>query len=726
MGPNAEWDFPYFGANFWEDWERPIHFQILEQDETHFSADAGAKIFGGWSRAFPQKSISIFSRGYIGPSDFEHELFPNTDITNYEAFVLRNSGNDWESTILRDGFLTSIADNLDIDHQQYRPAILYINSEFWGIQNIREKINEHFISAHHSIPPEHIDLLDIEGIYDRNIVHGTNADYQILINYLETQNMNDPLVTNALENWIDLESYMSYQAFQIFIDNRDWPGNNIKFWRDHRVGGKWRWILYDTDFGFGIWDPSAYTFNTLDFALDPYGPGWPNPPWSTFVFRKLIENENFKNLFINVYCDMLNTVFQPDFLINHLDSISGQIEDLIPVHRNRWYNDGNWPNSTVNWEWRLEVMENFGNNRRIYAINHIQDQFDLPNLAQIELNIIPHNSGTIKLNTLNIDDPSWSGYYFPDIPIHATAKYNDGFQFSHWLEFPDSSNIIKVNITDPFSLTAVFLPTELTPGTVVVNEINYHSNDDFDSGDWVELFNPGQLDIDISGWSLKDDNNDHIYTFPEETILDSNQYIILSNDLQLFSSQFPNVVSVIGPFDFGLSGGGDEVRIFDENNILIDSINYDDNDPWPLEADGDGATLELINPLLDNSLATSWTSSVNYGSPGMQNSAYLSSLTESKTILPNRSGLLTSYPNPFNGVVHIPFLLSSKMNSSIIIYNILGKIIKEISLQQFDIGRNSIVWDAKDYLGQDISTGIYFVKLKNSSPTNVQKLIYLK
>ena len=94
---------------------------------------------------------------------------------------------------------------------------------------------------------------------------------------------------------------MQYEAFQIFVDNRDWPGNNIKFWRDHRVGGKWRWILFDTDFGFGIWDPGAFTFNTLEFALDPYGPGWPNPPWSTFLFRQMMENDHFKHVFINTY-----------------------------------------------------------------------------------------------------------------------------------------------------------------------------------------------------------------------------------------------------------------------------------------------------------------------------------------------------------------------------------------------------------------------------------------
>ena len=85
--------------------------------------------------------------------------------------------------------------------------------------------------------------------------------------------MNDPLVQNALENWIDIASYMQYEAVQIFVDNRDWPGNNIKFWRDHRVGGKWRWILYDTDFGFGIWDfpaREAPRFSTLEnFVVCP-------------------------------------------------------------------------------------------------------------------------------------------------------------------------------------------------------------------------------------------------------------------------------------------------------------------------------------------------------------------------------------------------------------------------------------------------------------------------
>ena len=510
-----------------------------------------------------------------------------------------------------------------------------------------------------------------------------------------------------------------------FLEFQDWPGNNIKFWRDHRVGGKWRWILYDTDFGFSIWDSYAYTFNTLSFALDPYGPGWPNPPWSTFVFRKLMENNTFENIFINTYCDMLNTVFQPEFLSNHLDSISGNIESVIPTHRSRWYNNGNWPNSAINWEERLNIMENFGNNRRSYAINHLRNELGLPNLAQLTINISPSGAGSVDLNTLSIDENSWSGYYFPGIPVNVSAKQNDGFIFSHWLEFPDSNQIIQVDITNPFTLTAIFTPTELTSGNVVINEINYNSSDDFDPGDWVELFNSGELDLDMSDWIFKDDNDDHIFNIPESTILSSNSYLIIARDPDLFNTSFPNTEQVIGPFDFGLGGGGDEIRIFDYDGILKDSISYDDTDPWPIEPDGNGPTLELISPEMDNALAASWVSSQNYGTPGGENIGGLTS-EELEQILPKETSLLTAYPNPFNGRINIPFQLAQSEDVNLIIYDILGKEVQKFPIKYFTPGKYNISWNAKNRLGQEVSTGVYFIKLHSNYSNSVEKIIYLK
>ena len=76
MGPNASQDYPHFGANFWEDWEKPVFLEVLETDGTYFSAPAGVKIFGGWSRGQSQKSLSLFARSQYGASEFNYRFFP--------------------------------------------------------------------------------------------------------------------------------------------------------------------------------------------------------------------------------------------------------------------------------------------------------------------------------------------------------------------------------------------------------------------------------------------------------------------------------------------------------------------------------------------------------------------------------------------------------------------------------------------------------------------------
>ena len=134
---------------------------------------------------------------------------------------------------------------------------------------------------------------------------------------------------------------------------------------------------------------------------------------------------------------MLNTVLLPEFLTTRLDSISGNIEEMIPIHRARWYNDGDWPNSTTNWENRLNQMGNFANQRRNYAIMHLMEEFDLPSLSQITITRTPESGGLVKVNTIDILEPYWQGYYFPSVPIQVKAIQSDGFEFSHWLEFPD-------------------------------------------------------------------------------------------------------------------------------------------------------------------------------------------------------------------------------------------------------------------------------------------------
>ena len=159
---------------------------------------------------------------------------------------------------------------------------------------------------------------------------------------------------------------------------------------------------------------------------------------------------------------------------------------------------------------------------------------------------------------------------------------------------------------------------------VVINEINYNSLDSFDPDDWVEIYNSSSETIDLGSWLLKDENDDddHIFTVPSNTLLLPGQYLVFCTNTIKFTALFPDVSSYYGDLGFGLSGGGDLVRLFDYNGLLVDIVEYDDIAPWDTLADGTGPTLELNHPSLDNTLGENWSASQGYGTPGAVNSAY--------------------------------------------------------------------------------------------------------
>ena len=159
---------------------------------------------------------------------------------------------------------------------------------------------------------------------------------------------------------------------------------------------------------------------------------------------------------------------------------------------------------------------------------------------------------------------------------------------------------------------------------------NYQENEYVNPGDWVELHNPTNESIAIGLWEFKDGDDTHVFIIPENQVLESGAYLVLCKDSLAFNDNFPNVSNFIGEFDFGLNGGGELVRLFDAEELPVDEVNYNDSSPWPLEPDGNGPTLELIHPSLDNDLGQNWaTSDNNGGTPGMVNSVYTADSSKS-------------------------------------------------------------------------------------------------
>lgn len=690
LGDDYNGDFPYFGSNIWEDWERPVQFNLYDQNGAlEYYFDGGAKIFGGWSRANAQRSLSLFARNKYGFSAIDHKIFPNHSLESYQSIVLRNAGNDWNNSHLRDKVLTSLMDGSGVDHQQVRTVSSYINGYYWGIYNIREKVNEHFIADNHQIDPDLIDILE----FDAQIVYGDNMDYQLMVNYLNSNNLTNDANFQIIEEQVDIVNFASYFAAQIYYNNTDWPGNNIKFWR--QKNGKWKWILYDTDFGFGTWNPFDYQNNTLAFATDPFGPNWPNPPWSTLLFRKLLQNTTFKHIFINRYADYMNSRFLDDVVVEKIDAAADEITAEMIDQMERW--DGN----INSWNLQIQNLKNFASVRQVYAKNHIIQEFDLPgkHVTTIQNNTVER--GFVQLNSLTIANSTWSGDYFETVPIELTAIARPGFQFSHW---EGATNSTDENITFLMEADETFIPVfELStsiPQTLVINEINYNSSENWDSGDWIELHNPNDYILNISNWNIKD-ANDNSYTFPSNTVIYPEGYLVIVRDLPDFQFIYPNVENIVGEFDFGL-GETDEIRLFNQFNILQDSVSYSSASPWPEEPNGTGATLELISPELDNLLAENWKVLHINGSAGESNK-------ETTSILEDEDPEYTIqvYPNPTSFSVSFTLPTDFGELESIIVTDING-------LEILVHNQRSFLKSMKQEIDlSTLSSGIYFLQFKS-------------
>ncbi|MEK7253229.1 MAG: CotH kinase family protein, partial [Bacteroidota bacterium] len=295
------WQLP--GANFWSRQETSCNLEFFETNgKCVVRSQAGLRLFGGMSRLFPQKSFALAARSQYGESRFRHPVFGKSGLKKYKHLVLRNSGSDFGKTHFRDGLLTHLVKDWDVDVQDYRPAHVYLNGKYWGIYNLREKVNRYFIAGHHHVDKDSLDLIEHQ-LTKRT---GSTAHYRRLLSFLEKNSLASPQNFAWVNSQMEVNNFLDYQIAQIYFDNQD-AGGNIKFWRPQTENGRWRWILYDADWGFGLYDQKAWRNNSLDFHTEPDGPTWPNPPWSTLLLRKLLENKDFERRFVNRFADYLNS-----------------------------------------------------------------------------------------------------------------------------------------------------------------------------------------------------------------------------------------------------------------------------------------------------------------------------------------------------------------------------------------------------------------------------------
>jgi len=718
MGSNPG-GYPYFGANFWKDWERPIHFEFFEPADTAaVSVDAGVKINGNWSRAFDQKSLSIYLRGAYGYNKMKYQFFPDKNQSDFENVILRNSGNDFQYALIRDRYISEMFRNLDIGIQQTRFCATYLNGNYWGLYTLRERIDENFLKNMYGADPLNVEL--IEQSTNGNIE--LSEHYYALYNFIASNDLANSLNYATVGAQMDIENFKNYQIAEIFVSNTDWPGNNVKLWRPKTETGKWKWIVYDVDYGVGmaqyIFPQQDYKFNTLNFATATDGPSWPNPPWSTLFLRKFLENKEFKDDFIQSFAHLLNTTFSPDTTSLLLNKIHDEAADEVPRHLTKW------TNSMYNsWETNVSRIREYVKNRDLYAKAFINAKFALGGLANLTLSVNDSTGGKIMIQSYSIAHSFFKGKYFKNIPIKLTAIPNPGYIFAGWSGGVTSSQI-NVTLSSDSILQAVFVKDAAENQKVVINEINYKSSLTFDCGDWVELYNNGKEKVTLTNWKLKDENDLHEFLLPQIT-MEPESYLVLVNDSVKFKTSFPNVLNAAGYFSFGLSSTGETVRLYNENGTMIDSVSFTSSAPWTPEPNGTGATLALINPDLDNTLAENWKASSGNGTPGKINDVFTG--IEKENDLPKSFKLFQNYPNPFNPTTVISYQLSVDSKVSLKVFDILGNEVAALVNEEQPAGTYQISFNQQQTTNhQQLTSGVYFYQLRAGGFVQTQKMIILK
>ncbi|MFN6943987.1 MAG: CotH kinase family protein, partial [Cytophagaceae bacterium] len=283
------------------EWEKPAYMEYFEKDGSiSVSQHIGIRIHGFGSRGLPQKSLRLYARNIFGTNTFNYQFFKDRDFSDYNRILLRNSGQDFSYSMFKDALTGLMVDPMKLEYQKYQPSIVFINGEYWGIHNVRDRIDERFLEYATGADPEKVDLLN----NNSEVMAGSNEDYLKLMEFIEDSDLEDDGNFMYVASEIDVDNYIDYQIAKQFISVYDWPGNNIRFWRTTEPKSKWRWIFFDNDDALKRTD-----FNAIEHSLNEDGPIWPNPAWSTFLFRNLIKNEKFKEQYLQRLNHHLDNTF---------------------------------------------------------------------------------------------------------------------------------------------------------------------------------------------------------------------------------------------------------------------------------------------------------------------------------------------------------------------------------------------------------------------------------
>lgn len=468
--PNQDW---LKSANFTQEgreWEKAVHVDFFESDGTlGFSENLGMRIQGGASRSNNQKSLKFFARSEYGCGSVNYSLIPDaltsTGKVNgkYDKFILRNGANDINSVKFRDPMIQELVSDRDIETQEGRPAIAFINGEYWGVYQLQEDYSSDYINEIYGYNKEDTVIIKCGSEVEEG-VDSDLQDYKDLLEFVRSNDMSDTANYKKLCSMVDIQSMADYYAVQIYINNQDIfydeLVNNYRMWRtrtavdDAEGDGRWRWMLYDTEFSSDVYGKSQ--MNDLDALKNAL-----NENSDSVIFAKTYrENAQFRELFLNTVMDIVNVNFSNEKVNSAIEKYNALYQPVMSEQIKRFGPD--WRVMFIDNSYRTEVqnLKSFFSNRKNSFIQGLQQNYQYAgNVNTLTVNVNNSSLGKVKINSVipDIGSNGWSGTYFADIPVTLTAIPDDGCSFTGWSgDISSSDQTITVTLSQALNLKAEF------------------------------------------------------------------------------------------------------------------------------------------------------------------------------------------------------------------------------------------------------------------------------
>nr|MCU0750016.1 CotH kinase family protein [Akkermansiaceae bacterium] len=425
--------------------DAPGHVEFLPPGGAPgFEANCGIRIGGENNWVHPQKALNVALRGKYGDSDIKYNLFPAGKVPVHSAFTLRDGGDRWANEMLRDCMWPKLAQGfLDVETSDYRPSVVFINGQYFGLHDLRERWDDTWFAQKHKVAPDEVDHLLYGHITSGDVTLGVDKgdtdDWLDLMSFLNTADLTNADNWAYVESRIDMESYMDFVISESYGNNDSWF-HNREFCKEKKPGAKWRWFLTDMD-------RTLSTGRVTGVLAEMMA--------NEDVLRRLKLNTPFKQRLGQRYAAHMAATFTAARVQGLMNQLAGEIPTSeITRHETRWAPHGM---SAATRAAGINGTLTYATTRAANVHAEIATQLGLSSAVNCTLAIT--GSGTVRVQGVPVSASTFK--MFPNAPFTLEAVPAPGYAFSGWIGVSGAAST-TLSISGATSITANFVPSAET------------------------------------------------------------------------------------------------------------------------------------------------------------------------------------------------------------------------------------------------------------------------